>query len=68
LSGRVAAAGEAFRSRFVTEHLHAKLAALGFGDIVDLGPAAIRQRYFAGRGGPAPETGGHVLWAAARPS
>ena len=66
LAERVAAAGEAFRTRFVTGALHARLAALGFGDIEDLGPAGIRERYFPGRGGPVPATGGHVLWAAAR--
>ena len=63
LSDRVAAAGEAFRSRFDTEDLHARLAALGFGEIEDLGPAGIRERFFPGYTGPAPETGGHVLRA-----
>jgi methyltransferase (TIGR00027 family) len=63
LAERVAAGGEPFRSHFETDILHAKLAALGFGRIEDLGPPAIRQRYFAGRGGPVPDRGGHIAHA-----
>ena len=65
LAERVAAAGEAIRSRFDSGELHARMTDLGFNDIEDLGPAQIRERYFPGRGGPAPATGGHVLRAAA---
>jgi methyltransferase (TIGR00027 family) len=64
LAARVASVGEAFRSDFETDALHAKLEALGFREIEDLGPAAIVERYFGGLGGPAPERGGHILRAA----
>jgi methyltransferase (TIGR00027 family) len=64
LAARVAAVGENFRSCFETDALRAKLAALGFRDIEDLGPAAIRRRWFAGRGGDLPDRGGHVVRAA----
>ena len=64
LRARVASLGEAFMSEFETEALHARLAALGFRQVEDLGPASIRSRYFAGRGGPAPDRGGHVIRAA----
>ena len=64
LAARVAAAGEAFRSDFETDALHARLAALGFREIEDLGPAAILERYFAGKGGRPPERGGHIVRAA----
>jgi O-methyltransferase involved in polyketide biosynthesis len=29
----------------------------------DLGPALIRERYFANRGGPVPDRGGHIVRA-----
>ncbi len=61
LAARVASLGEAFQSRFETTALHDKLAALGFGEVEDLGPAAIRERYFANRGGSVRTTGGHIL-------
>jgi len=63
LAARVAALGEEFRSHFEAGALHARLAALGFRHIEDLGPAAIRERYFANRGKSASNTGGHVLLA-----
>ncbi|HTT67344.1 MAG TPA: SAM-dependent methyltransferase [Gemmatimonadales bacterium] len=63
LASRVASVGEALRSHFETDALHARLMALGYRDIEDLGAAAIRDRYFAGRGGSAPDRGGHVLRA-----
>ena len=53
LAARVASLGEAFKSHFETDALHDKLAALGFREVEDLGPAAIRERYFANRGAPA---------------
>jgi hypothetical protein len=40
----MSAVGEAFKSHFETPALHARLAALGFCDIEDLGPAEIRAR------------------------
>ncbi|MGB8494585.1 MAG: SAM-dependent methyltransferase [Candidatus Acidiferrum sp.] len=63
LAARVASIGEAFRSYFETEALHAKLMALGFREIEDLGPALIRERYFANRGGSLPDRGGHIIRA-----
>jgi methyltransferase (TIGR00027 family) len=63
LAARVASIGEAFRSYFETDALHAKLRALGFREIEDLGPALIRERYFANRGGSLPDRGGHILRA-----
>jgi methyltransferase (TIGR00027 family) len=66
LAARVAAAGEAFRCYLDTPTLAARLAALGFVEIEDLGPAEIAARYFPGRATPAARTGGHVLRAATR--
>jgi len=63
LAARVASVGEAFRSDFETHELHAKLTTLGFREIEDLGPASIRQRYFANRGGTLSDRGGHILRA-----
>jgi methyltransferase (TIGR00027 family) len=63
LASRVASTGEAFKSYFETDGLHAKLEALGFREIEDLGPALIRERYFANRGGSSRERGGHILRA-----
>jgi methyltransferase (TIGR00027 family) len=63
LATRVAAIGEAFRSYFETDALHAKLRALGFREIEDLGPALIRERYSTNRGGSLPDRGGHIIRA-----
>ncbi len=63
LAARVASLGEAFQSAFETDLLLAKLAALGFGEVEDLGPALIRQRYFAKPGGSSPDRGGHIVRA-----
>ena len=63
LGARVASVGETFRSYFETGALHAKLRALGFREIEDLGPALIRERYFANRGGSLPNRGGHIVRA-----
>jgi methyltransferase (TIGR00027 family) len=63
LAARVASIGEAFRSYFETDALHAKLRALGFREVEDLGPVLIRERYFANRGGSLPDRGGHVIRA-----
>ncbi len=63
LAARAASVGETFESYFETDALHAKLAALGFREIEDLGPAAIRQRWFAGRGSSSSDRGGHIVRA-----
>jgi methyltransferase (TIGR00027 family) len=59
----VAGLGEAWVTYFEPEKLHAKLKALGFAEIEDLGPAQIVSRYFPGRAGSLPDKGGHVLGA-----
>jgi methyltransferase (TIGR00027 family) len=63
LAARVAAVGEPFRSRFETNVLHAKLAALGFREVEDLNPALIRERYFTKREVSSPNRGGHIVRA-----
>lgn len=63
LAARVASVGEAFKSYFETDALHGKLMILGFREVEDLGPALIRERYFANRGGSSHDRGGHVLRA-----
>lgn len=63
LAARVASFGEPFRCFFETEELHAKLKDLGFGEIEDLGPELILERYFGIRRVTPKERGGHVLRA-----
>ncbi len=63
LAARVASIGEDFKSAFETDALHAKLAAMGFREIEDLGPGLIRERYFGKLGGYLPERGGHIVRA-----
>lgn len=63
LSARVAAAGEQLRNHFDSDALHARLKALGFRDVEDLGWTEIAARYLSGR--PVSSGGGaHVLRAA----
>jgi methyltransferase (TIGR00027 family) len=64
LAARVASIGEALQSSFATDVLNAQLAALGFGEIEDLGPQQIAARYFGGRVTPPSNVGGHVVHAA----
>jgi methyltransferase (TIGR00027 family) len=66
-AGRVAALGEPWKNYWESCHLHAGLAARGFTEIEDLGPAEIRARYFPERSGPAPASGGHILRAGILP-
>jgi methyltransferase (TIGR00027 family) len=63
LAARVASVGEAFQSAFETDLLLAKLTALGFREVEDLGPRLIRERYFAKRSGSSPDRGGHIVRA-----
>ncbi len=63
LAARVASVGEPFRCVFETDVLRAKLTGLGFGEIEDLGPALILERYFPNRGTTSQDRGGHVLRA-----
>jgi methyltransferase (TIGR00027 family) len=60
---RLACLGEPWVTYFEPETLHAKLAALGFAEIEDLGPAQIASRYFPGRARSLPDKGGHVIRA-----
>jgi len=64
LAERVASVGEPFRCFFETGELHAKLKALGFTEIEDLGPELILERYFGMRRVIPRERGRHVLRAA----
>ncbi len=63
LAARVASVGENLQSHFETDELYSELAALGFREIEDLGPALIRERYFANRGSSSGNRGGHVVRA-----
>ncbi len=65
-AAQVAELGEAWINYFEPRQLHAKLTALGFSEIEDLGPREIMSRYFPGRGAGIPQHGGHVLRAATR--
>lgn len=66
LAARVASVGERFRSHFETDALHTRLAEMGFREIEDLGPNAIRERYFPQRGGQESDRGGHIIRASTR--
>jgi methyltransferase (TIGR00027 family) len=63
LASRVALIGEELRSHFETGALLARLAELGYRNMEDLGPEEIRVRYFAGRGSPMSDRGGHIVRA-----
>ncbi len=63
---RVAALGEAWITYFNPAALHARLQALGFAGIEDLGPPQIAERFFPNRGANPPATGGHILRASTR--
>ncbi len=62
-AAHVAALGEAWVNYLEAASLHAKLTALGFTEIEDLGPPQIASRYFPGRAGAPAERGGHILRA-----
>jgi methyltransferase (TIGR00027 family) len=63
LAARVAAAGESIRNHFDSAALHARLKALGFRDVEDLGWAEISARFLSNR--PVSSGGGaHVVRAA----
>jgi hypothetical protein len=59
----VAAAGEGFQSNFDTATLCAKLTAIGFRHVDDIGPARIAARFFPESERAAPTRGGHVMHA-----
>jgi methyltransferase (TIGR00027 family) len=60
---RVAELGEAWLNYFEADELHAKLMALGFSEVEDLGPPQIAARYFPSRVSTLPDKGGHILRA-----
>ena len=60
-AARVEAAGEAWVTYFEADRLRARLMALGFTDVEDLGPAEIASRYFSIRTRAALDKGGHIL-------
>ena len=64
LARRVREAGEILQTFFVTAELTARLRALGFRDIEDLGPNEIAGRFFPERARPSRANGGHVVRAA----
>jgi methyltransferase (TIGR00027 family) len=63
LAARVASVGESLKSHFQTDVLHAKLVALGFREVEDLGQSLIQKRYFRSQGDLQRDRGGHVVRA-----
>jgi len=62
-AARVQALGERWRTQFEPARLHARLKALGFDEIEDLGPTEIDVLYFEARPGMAERKGGRLLRA-----
>ena len=62
-AARVAALGEPFLNYFEAEELRARLIALGFAEIEDLGPPEIARRFFGGSHSSQPDKGGHIVHA-----
>jgi methyltransferase (TIGR00027 family) len=62
-AGRVEAAGEPWRTQFEPAALHARLAALGFGEIEDLGPTEVDILYHGAPAASPERTGGHLIRA-----
>ena len=60
---RVAELGEAWLNYFEADELRAKLMALGFSEVEDLGPPQMAARYFPNRVSALPSKGGHILRA-----
>lgn len=63
-AAHVAEIGEAWVSYFESDALAARLVALGFREIEDLGPPQIAARYFPQRVASVPAKGGHIVRAA----
>ncbi len=59
----VAELGEAWLNYLEADDLRAKLMALGFSEVEDLGPPQIAARYFPHRASTPPDKGGHILRA-----
>src|SRR5208282_743698 len=62
-AAHVAELGEAWLSYFDADHLRAKLIALGFSEVEDLGPPQIAVRYFPNRASTVSDKGGHIVRA-----
>jgi methyltransferase (TIGR00027 family) len=63
-AARVAELDEPWVSYFEADKLRAKLLALGFAEVEDLGPRQIAARYFPHRVITLPDKGGHIIRAA----
>ena len=59
----VEALGESFLTHFEAEKLQARLIALGFSEVEDLGPPQISARFFPNRSGAPLDKGGHIVRA-----
>ncbi len=64
-AARVAEIGEAWVSYFESDELEVSLREFGFTEVEDLGPPQFVARYFPGRPASLPESGPHILRAAA---
>ncbi|HEY3887250.1 MAG TPA: class I SAM-dependent methyltransferase [Caulobacteraceae bacterium] len=62
-AARVAALGEPWLTFFTPRTLHARLHALGFGEIEDLGPTEVSILYFGAPAGAPDRKGGHLIRA-----
>jgi methyltransferase (TIGR00027 family) len=62
-AARVAAMGEPWITHFDPGALHARLRALGFGEIEDLGPSEVAILYFGAPANTPPRKGGHLIRA-----
>ncbi len=63
-AAHVAGLGEAWVNYFEADQLRAKLTALGFSEVEDLGPAQIMSRYFPQGASDGRDKGGHIVHAA----
>jgi methyltransferase (TIGR00027 family) len=63
LAARVAAVGERFQGYLDTPSLCAKMSALGFRHVDDVGPAELAARFFPEAERSAPTRGGHIIHA-----
>jgi len=63
-AAHVAELGESWVSYFDSDELRARLTALGFFEVEDLGPPEVAARYFPRRVGVTPDKGGHIVRAA----
>jgi methyltransferase (TIGR00027 family) len=62
-AARVESIGESWVTYFEADHLRQELLAIGFTEVVDLGPQKIAARYIPELIGKRPDRGGHILRA-----